>query len=85
MMPGMTGMDVYATLRQKSDAHAARMVFMTGGAFVPRRVAEFLDIAEPEAGEALRSGQRSRAALRAISSGSRAPNESATPASEIAL
>jgi PAS domain S-box-containing protein len=41
MMPGMTGMELYATLRQRDEALASRMVFMTGGAFVPR-VAEFL-------------------------------------------
>jgi PAS domain S-box-containing protein len=41
MMPGMTGMDLYSTLRQRDQALAERMVFMTGGAFMPR-VAEFL-------------------------------------------
>lgn len=41
MMPGMTGMDLYSTLRQRDRALSERMVFMTGGAFMPR-VAEFL-------------------------------------------
>jgi CheY-like chemotaxis protein len=41
MMPGMTGMDLYAVIREKSAPLAARMVFITGGAFVPR-VADFL-------------------------------------------
>lgn len=41
MMPGMTGMDLYSTLRQKNRALSERIVFMTGGAFMPR-VAEFL-------------------------------------------
>jgi PAS domain S-box-containing protein len=41
MMPGMTGMDLYAALRARDAALAGRMVFMTGGAFVPH-VAAFL-------------------------------------------
>jgi CheY-like chemotaxis protein len=41
MMPGITGMDLYAALRERDEDVARRMVFMTGGAFVPR-VAEFL-------------------------------------------
>jgi PAS domain S-box-containing protein len=41
MMPGMTGMDLYAVIREKSPALSERMVFITGGAFVPR-VADFL-------------------------------------------
>jgi PAS domain S-box-containing protein len=41
MMPGMTGMDLYSTLKQRDGSLAERMVFMTGGAFMPR-VAEFL-------------------------------------------
>lgn len=48
MMPGMTGMDLYSTLRDRNDALADRVVFMTGGAFVPR-VAEFLaTVANPK-------------------------------------
>jgi two-component system cell cycle sensor histidine kinase/response regulator CckA len=41
MMPGMTGMDLYAVLHARDPNLARRFVFMTGGAFVPR-VAEFL-------------------------------------------
>ena len=41
MMPGMTGMDLYAVLLARADAVTDRIVFMTGGAFVPK-VAEFL-------------------------------------------
>ncbi|HEX4335705.1 MAG TPA: PAS domain S-box protein [Polyangiaceae bacterium] len=41
MMPGMTGMDLYTVIKEKSPGLAGRMVFVTGGAFVPR-VAEFL-------------------------------------------
>ncbi|HEX3598352.1 MAG TPA: ATP-binding protein, partial [Polyangiaceae bacterium] len=45
MMPGMTGMDLYAVILERSPNLAARMVFVTGGAFVPR-VAEFLSSVE---------------------------------------
>jgi PAS domain S-box-containing protein len=41
MMPGTTGMDLYGIIRAKNPRLADRMVFVTGGAFVPR-VAEFL-------------------------------------------
>ncbi len=41
MMPGTTGMDLYTIVRAKSPPLAERIVFVTGGAFVPR-VAEFL-------------------------------------------
>jgi CheY-like chemotaxis protein/anti-sigma regulatory factor (Ser/Thr protein kinase) len=41
MMPVMTGMDFYAKLKESSPSLADRIVFITGGAFVPR-VAEFL-------------------------------------------
>jgi hypothetical protein len=33
MMKGLTGMDVYAEARRRDPARAARLVFMTGGAF----------------------------------------------------
>ena len=33
MMGDMTGMDLYAELRRRSQALAARIVFMTGGVF----------------------------------------------------
>jgi CheY-like chemotaxis protein len=35
MMPQMTGMDLYAALRNVDPASADRMIFMTGGAFTP--------------------------------------------------
>jgi len=41
MMPGTTGIDLYAKIRERSPRTADRIVFVTGGAFVPR-VAEFL-------------------------------------------
>jgi len=41
MMPGMTGMELYAAIRERDPGLATRVVFMTGGAFVPK-VAEFL-------------------------------------------
>lgn len=36
MMPNMTGMELYDRLREEQPAQAARMVFMTGGAFTQR-------------------------------------------------
>jgi CheY-like chemotaxis protein len=41
MMPEMTGMDLYARLLEQDRRQAECVIFMTGGAFVPR-VAEFL-------------------------------------------
>jgi CheY-like chemotaxis protein len=39
MMPRMSGMELHAWLQQKDPALAARIVFMTGGAFTPRAAA----------------------------------------------
>jgi CheY-like chemotaxis protein len=36
MMKGMTGMDIAATLATRAPERLSRMVFMTGGAFLPR-------------------------------------------------
>ncbi len=41
LMPGMTGIDLYEALRRDSSPLAERMVFMTGGAVLPR-TQEFL-------------------------------------------
>jgi PAS domain S-box-containing protein len=42
MMPELTGMDLHAALLADCPEQAARMIFMTGGAFTPR-AREFLD------------------------------------------
>jgi CheY-like chemotaxis protein len=42
MMPEMTGIDMYERLRQIAPDQAARVVFLTGGAFTSR-ANEFLD------------------------------------------
>ncbi len=42
MMPEMTGMELYDKLQAEAPALAARMVFLTGGAFT-REASEFLD------------------------------------------
>ena len=42
MMPRMTGMDLYDSLSKTAPAMAARMVFLTGGAFTAR-ARDFLD------------------------------------------
>jgi CheY-like chemotaxis protein len=39
MMKGMTGMDIAATLEKQAPSRFPRLVFMTGGAFVPRAAA----------------------------------------------
>jgi hypothetical protein len=36
MMPDLTGMDLYAELEKLAPEQAARMVFVSGGAFTPR-------------------------------------------------
>jgi CheY-like chemotaxis protein len=36
LMPGVTGMDLFAELEKHHPAHASRIVFMTGGAFTAR-------------------------------------------------
>ena len=36
MMPGVSGIDVYETVRLRQPEQAARFVFMTGGAFTPK-------------------------------------------------
>ncbi|NOZ87700.1 MAG: response regulator, partial [Deltaproteobacteria bacterium] len=35
MMPGVTGIDVYERIRQKSKKKAGRFIFLTGGTFTP--------------------------------------------------
>ncbi|XXF79025.1 PAS domain S-box protein [Myxococcaceae bacterium GXIMD 01537] len=47
MMPGMTGMDLYAELGRQAPELLGRMVFMTGGAFTPRAVAFLRDVPNP--------------------------------------
>jgi CheY-like chemotaxis protein len=42
IMPQMTGIELYGALREQSPEHAARMVFLTGGAFTAKGRA-FLD------------------------------------------
>jgi signal transduction histidine kinase len=41
MMPGMSGMDLYAELHRVAPDQAKRMVFLTGGAFTPK-ASEFM-------------------------------------------
>jgi CheY-like chemotaxis protein len=42
MMPDVTGVDVYEELRTRAPDLAAKMVFVTGGAFT-QRMREFLE------------------------------------------
>lgn len=43
MMPVMTGMDLYAELKQKAPRVLPRIVFLTGGAYTPRARAFLLE------------------------------------------
>ncbi len=47
MMPGLTGMDVHAAVRERDPAQAARFVFMSGGAFTPRAKAFLAEVGLP--------------------------------------
>ncbi|MBN1207357.1 MAG: PAS domain S-box protein [Myxococcaceae bacterium] len=48
MMPGMTGMDLFAELDRASPEVARRVVFMTGGAFTPRAVSFLRGVSNPK-------------------------------------
>jgi PAS domain S-box-containing protein len=53
MMPGMTGMDLYAELDRAAPEVAGRVVFMTGGAFTPRTVSFLKEVPNPKIGKPL--------------------------------
>jgi PAS domain S-box-containing protein len=53
MMPGMTGMDLYAELGRASPDMAGRVVFMTGGAFTPRAVTFLREVPNQKIGKPL--------------------------------
>jgi CheY-like chemotaxis protein len=53
MMPGMTGMDLYAELGRASPDMAGRVVFMTGGAFTPRAVTFLQEVPNQKLGKPL--------------------------------
>lgn len=46
-MPGVSGMDLYARVREMRPGLEARLIFMTGGAFTPRAAAFVASIANP--------------------------------------
>ncbi len=48
MMPGMTGMDLYAELNRLAPEQARRVVFMTGGAFTPRALSFLQEVPNPK-------------------------------------
>jgi PAS domain S-box-containing protein len=70
MMPGMTGMDLYAELGRQAPEMLGRLVFMTGGAFTPRAVAFLRDVPNPTLNKPLDLGQLralvGRAAIEAV-------------------
>jgi CheY-like chemotaxis protein len=47
MMPVVTGMELHARLSARSPALAARMIFLTGGAFTPRAQAFLAEVPNP--------------------------------------
>src|SRR5207237_9662327 len=47
MMPSMTGMELHDELARIEPAHAARMSFLTGGAFTPRARAFLAEVPNP--------------------------------------
>ncbi|HYI02053.1 hybrid sensor histidine kinase/response regulator, partial [Hyalangium sp.] len=53
MMPGMTGMDLYAELDREAPELARRIVFMTGGAFTARAVSFLQGVPNPKMGKPL--------------------------------
>jgi PAS domain S-box-containing protein len=53
MMPGMTGMDLYAELERAAPEVAGRVVFMTGGAFTPRTESFLKEVPNPKIGKPL--------------------------------
>ncbi|MDI3285284.1 PAS domain S-box protein [Polyangium sp. 15x6] len=48
MMPDVTGVDVHEALRQRAPDVAARLVFVTGGAFTPRMRAFLEEVRNPQ-------------------------------------
>ena len=63
MMPEMTGMDLHAELSLRFSDCAARMIFLTGGAFTPR-ARDFLDTVPNQRIEKPFSAQNVRALVR---------------------
>ena len=47
MMPAVSGMAVYESIRRIDAAQARRIVFMTGGAFTPRALEFLASVANP--------------------------------------
>jgi PAS domain S-box-containing protein len=76
MMPGMTGMDLYAELNRATPDQAQRVVFMTGGAFTPRALSFLQEVSNPKLSKPLDLRQ-----LRAlVSRSAQSPAPAAAPA-----
>ncbi|WNG33537.1 PAS domain S-box protein [Archangium violaceum] len=81
MMPGMTGMDLYAELNRAVPDQAQRVVFMTGGAFTPRALSFLQEVPNPKLSKPLDLRQ-----LRAlVGRSAQSPAAAAAPLSPIAL
>jgi CheY-like chemotaxis protein len=65
MMPTMSGMEVYETIRDIEPEQARRIVFMTGGAFTPLAIAFLASVSNARIEKPLERATL-RAALRSI-------------------
>ena len=65
MMPVMTGMELHAVLARERPDLAARMVFITGGAFTPAARAFLNQVPNPRLDKPF-SSDRLRAAVRDV-------------------
>ena len=83
MMPGMTGMDLYAELNRAAPDQAQRVVFMTGGAFTPRALSFLQEVANPKLSKPL--DLRQLRALVSRSAQSPAPAAAPSAAAPVAV
>ena len=83
MMPGMTGMDLYAELNRATPDQAQRVVFMTGGAFTPRALSFLQEVANPKLSKPL--DLRQLRALVSRSAQSPAPAAAPSAAAPVAV
>jgi CheY-like chemotaxis protein len=73
MMPGMTGMDLYAELSRSAPDQAQRIVFMTGGAFTPRALSFLQEVSNPKLSKPLDLRQLRNLLARATQAASEQP------------
>ncbi|WNG23738.1 PAS domain-containing protein [Cystobacter fuscus] len=79
MMPGMTGMDLYAELNRSAPDQAQRVVFMTGGAFTPRALSFLQEVPNPKLSKPLDLRQLRALVGRSAQLQGSASNDAASP------